>query len=274
MRIQCAWIVLATFFCGTSASAFEFKVKGSVRKSLSDDSLRSSKNAANVSIVAPHENRLLSYKGLPFNDLMDQTIGKSWRDAEEVLFTCADGYQPSIPVEKFKRFKAWLVWTRADGKPFQITNKLQGNEQVRLGPFYLVWENDHNEELLNDGADDFPYQVVSVDLISFKDKFAKLAPPAGSQVTDGFLLYRKYCMKCHTLNGEGGGKGPELKSMDFVSDKQRAAVKRWILAPQDIKKGTTMPAFAPKLKDRDHQADKILEYLGRMTARDARVAPL
>ena len=265
MPSRCVRIVVATMSFATSAAALDFKVKGSVSKSISDDAIRSRKSAAVVKIYEPHENQVTSYKGLPFNDLMDQAIGKSWRDAEEVLFTCADGYQPSIPVEKFKRYKAWLVWARTDGKPFQVTNKLQGNEQVKLGPFYLVWENDHNEELLNDGADDFPYQVVSVDLISFKDKLAKLAPPAGSKVTDGFLLYRKYCMKCHTLNGEGGGKGPELKSMDFVSDKQRAAVKRWILAPQDIKKDTTMPAFGPKLKDRDHQADKILDYLGHMT---------
>ena len=178
-------VVLSLFFA-TSTAAFDFKVKGSVSKSISDDAIRSQKSAAVVKIYEPHDNHVTSYKGLPFNDLMDQAIGKSWRDAEEVLFTCADGYQPSIPVEKFIRYKAWLVWARTDGNPFQVTNKLQGNELVKLGPFYLVWENDHNDELLNDGADDFPYQIVSVDLISFKDKFAKLAPPAGSKVTEGF----------------------------------------------------------------------------------------
>ena len=256
---------VAIFLFSPSLFAFDFKAKGVLKKSIHDDTLRSSKNTARIAVIEPHESQLISYKGVPFSELMDQSIGTSWREADEILFTCTDGYQPSIPVAKFKRFKAWLVWGREDGKPFQVTNKLHGNEHVTLGPYYLVWDNNHNEELLRDGADDFPYQIVSLDLISFKDKFAKIAPPPGADVNEGFLLYRKYCMKCHTLNGEGGAKGPELKTMDFVGAKQRAIFRRWILAPQEIRKGTTMPAFGPHLKDREQRADKILDYLARMT---------
>jgi mono/diheme cytochrome c family protein len=46
----------------------------------------------------------------------------------------------------------------------------------------------------------------TVDLVRFADKAVKLAPPttAKQDAKEGFALFRKTCLACHTLNGEGG----------------------------------------------------------------------
>ena len=116
---------------------------------------------------------------------------------------------------------------------------------------------------MDDGADDFPYQVVSVDLIRFKDKFPKLAPSPANAIRDneGFILFRKYCVKCHGIDGEGGQKGPDLKKSDAFTRLSNEQLRRWVLDPQKSKPGTAMPPFAPHLPEREHKLDQILSYL-------------
>lgn len=258
------FILAGLLLCVSGSSlALDFKIKGKPLQSFDQKSLERNKNASSTAIFEPHMDQVITYVGIPFNDLMDEAVGKSWRLEEEILFTCSDGYQSSIPVSKFKRFKAWLVWSRKDGKTFEISNKFQSNEKVYLGPYYLVWENQKEPELLEGGGTDFPYQIVAIDLISFKDKFPKIAPPAKSapSVQEGFLLYRKYCLSCHSLDGEGGQKAPDLKLVNPFKRMSLAELRRWILSPQSVKPGTLMPPFGPKLPDRETKADALIEYL-------------
>lgn len=245
------------------AQALEFKFKGRPTQSVEQAKFIKNPGSAPVALLEPHLDEVVTYVGVPFNRVMDQAYGKKWRNQEEILFTCADGYQSSIPASKFQHFKAWLVWARKDGKSFEIKNKLQGNETVRLGPLYLVWENQHEPELLEGGASDSPYQVVSIDVISFKDRFPKLAPPANSSaaVHEGFLLYRKYCMSCHAIDGEGGKKAPDLKLTKALTRLSPADLRRWILSPSSVKPGTLMPPFAPKLPTREKAVDSLIAYL-------------
>ena len=221
-----------------------------------------------VTIIEPHMSRDVTYVGRPFNEILEELFGSTWRQKEEILLTCADGYQSSIPVDKFLAHKAWLVWGRSDKASFELVNNLQGGEIVKLGPYYLVWENQHDTVIREGGATDFPYQVVSVDLISFKERFPKLAPDAGapSEVREGFKLYRTYCMSCHAIDGEGGKKAPDLGKMGLFTRLKVKKLKAWILDPAKLKPGTAMPAFAPNASGRVAQADKIIKYLNSKIA--------
>ena len=54
-----------------------------------------------LTVTDPHEHRDIDLEGVPATKLLDAAFGPAWRDAEEVVATCQDGFHPSIPVKTF-----------------------------------------------------------------------------------------------------------------------------------------------------------------------------
>jgi hypothetical protein len=221
-----------------------------------------------------HEDKENLYKGVPMSALLTKVYGDAWKKADEVLFTCADGYQPSIPVAKFRDHPGYLAVGRADQDAFTMVNKLQNGEKIDLAPYYLVWDNLKDKPLQEDGASDQPYQVVAIDLIDFDAKFPGMAPPKGvsAQAHRGFLVFRKYCVACHSINGEGGAKSIELNYPVNVTEYVRENyLKQWIDKPQSIRFNATMPPLNPTAKNRSASIEDVLAYLKAMAKK--KVAP-
>jgi hypothetical protein len=246
-------------------SQLDFQDHGKEVKALNLEQLKKIGKPENITIFDPHQEAERTYSGFNINRLLDQVYGKNWQKTDEVLFTCADGYQPSVPVADFKENQAWLVYAVKNSKQFTLDNKAQHEKNIKLGPYYLIWNNHKTTK----GTDAFswPYQVVSLNLIDFKTKFPRLIPPgnASLQVKNGFLAFRKNCMTCHSINGEGGKKSIDLNSprnlTSYIPDKKLAA---WIANPSAIKPGTTMPALSPGLKNRNKVIQDIIAYLKAM----------
>lgn len=70
---------------------------------------------------------------------------------------------------------------------------------------------------------------------------------------DGAALYKQKCSMCHGADGKGFAA---LKTPDFTSPKWQASSKdkAMVTIIRLGKKGSTMPAFAHKLKDEEIQA--------------------
>jgi mono/diheme cytochrome c family protein len=67
-----------------------------------------------------------------------------------------------------------------------------------------------------------------------------------------FCAFRKHCAACHTINGEGGGKAPELNYPAGVVEYIRPGyLKRWIKRPQSICYNTTAPGLADGIISRE-----------------------
>ena len=130
------------------AMALEFKSSGVVKATVEDTILATKWKPTPITVIEPHEKKPVTYIGVAFAKMMDAIYGHDWQTREEVLFTCKDGYQPSIPVAKFEAYKSWLVWARKDAKSFELVNHLPGNQKVALGPTYLVWQNQNVPEIL------------------------------------------------------------------------------------------------------------------------------
>jgi len=246
-----------------------FKNRGKQVKVLSLDEIEKIVPATTVLVFEPHESANREYRGFPSNELFYAVYGEDWKKAEEVLFTCSDGYQPSIPLQRFRKYDGYLAYSRPDTKEFVLHNKLQNNELVKLGPLYLVWDNIKSPELREDGGYGWPYQIMAVDLISFSDRFPNMAPPGDStsEVKNGFLSFRTYCMSCHTINGEGGGKSVELNYPVNVTEYiQEPWLLKWIDNPTSMRYNTTMPALNPNLKDRELIMKNIIAYLKAMSS--------
>jgi cytochrome c2 len=269
---SCLFFLASLLVFATSARAdefaFAFKDHGKPVKSLSKDELAKAAPPVDVKTFEFLESGERSYKVLPLAALLTKVYGDGWKKAEEILFTCADGYQPSVPVAKVKDFPGYLAFARNDQPEFTLVNRMEADKKVELGPYYLVWDNLTRPELKAEGANDQPYQVVAIDLIQFADHFPLLAPKkgAGEAATRGFLAFRRNCLSCHTINGDGGAKAAlELNyPLNVTEYWQEKALKKWLDKPQSVRFGATMPPVNPENKDRLKLIDDVVAYLKAM----------
>jgi mono/diheme cytochrome c family protein len=228
--------------------------------------LRQKAATAQITVWEPHEDKNVTYEGFEIGTLFDAVYGALWPRIDEALFTCADGYRPVLPIEQFTRNAGYLVYRRLDQEEFNVQNRFQNEKDVPLGPFYLVWDNLRSNELRVRGATGWPYQVVSVDLVNFADRFPGLSPPkdAPEEVKKGFLAFRENCMACHTINGEGGNKAPELNYptsvTEYLSD---GWIRKWVMDPRSVRFNATMPGFASHPHP-DVLVEEVLAYLKMM----------
>ena len=246
----------------------EFRNHGQIVNSLSLSDLATVTPATSLKIFEIHEKNERIYKAYPARALFDKAFDKEWAEAEEIVFISMDGYQASIPVAKFLSHDAYFAFAHDDDSPFTMTNILQNNEVVQLGPLYLIWDNIKSKVLLKDGASDMPYQVKSIELTAFTTRFPNLSPPAkaSAEVQHGFLHFRKYCLACHMINGEGGGKAPELNYPTSVIEYIKPEyLTLWIENPSSIRLNTLMPGLAQETPDRAKVTKEIIAYLKAMS---------
>ncbi|MBP6217455.1 MAG: hypothetical protein KA436_02585 [Oligoflexales bacterium] len=248
-----------------------FKKKGELVQEYSVEELKKKFPIKDIQVFEPHEKKIITYSAFEAASLLKKIFGPQWAEQEEILFTCSDGYQPSVPSYLFKGHQSFLAFSIKERNDFSITNVLQNNEKVALGPLYLIWDNLKSEDIKKEGASIWPYQVVGLDLISFAERFPKMAPPPGSSdsVQKGFHTFRKRCMSCHTINGEGGSKtGVELNyPVNAVEMIQPVYLRQWIKDPSSVRYGSKMPAQFRDESDPSGQIDELINYLSAMKNR-------
>ena len=271
------FLTLVAIYCGVCLPApalsqsdadIEFKAHGQPIRILSAGDLANITPAVSLKVFEIHEKKDRVYQAYPARAVFNKIFGKEWKKAEEAVFISMDGYQASIPLAKFRSHEAYFAFAHADGSPFLMTNTLQNNEVVQLGPLYLIWDNMKSKTLREGGAADLPYQVESIELTTFAARFPNLSPPAKSSaaVQRGFLYFRKHCMACHMINGQGGGKAPELNYPTSVVEYIKPEyLARWIENPSSVRHNTLMPGLAQELPNRTKITQEIIAYLKAMS---------
>ncbi len=221
-----------------------------------------------VRVSDPYEEREIRFLAFDFAELLDGVYGEeTWRQEQELLFRCRDGYEPTIPVRRFLEHRAWLAFQRI-GSGFSLAKRESGElRRVALAPFYLVWENLDDAGLRQEGDYGWPYQLEGVDVIRTRERFPRMRPPDGAprSVQAGFEAFRIHCSRCHALYGEGGRLGPELHP-EVVQALGRDWLRRWIDDPGQIAANARMERLNPALSDRERVIDSILDYLDAMAA--------
>nr|WP_297380020.1 hypothetical protein [uncultured Roseateles sp.] len=228
---------------------------------------------ATVTVLEPHlmrDGRMpeVRYLGVPADAALTAVLGPGWRaPGQELEFRALDGFVSRIPVERFAQHRAWLVHARADGRPFQVDNHLQGERQVPLGPYYLVWDNRASKALQAEGGALWPYQVASVSVGPSSTR-ALLPDGLAARYADAADLARTHCLSCHRIRGYGGDKMP-LDLDVVVRGYDAAAWQRWLLAPAAVRPGTTMPALAEGMSadERAAIAQRLYDYLRALPPR-------
>jgi len=267
-------VLTAIIFLWWNAKAQELITFSKGEKQLNQFSLNNLKSISKpvkVKVFDPHENSEIIYEGLRFVEVLNKVYGNSWKKADMIYIVCADGFKAPIQRATVELNTSYLAFRKFDKQgretAFQTNNITQNEKEIELKPLYLVWDDKNNPDIRADGATNWPYQIVAIELWNYDDKFKKMIPRSNSSenVKNGFVLTQKYCTGCHSFNGEGGGKGGELASSHVLANLEDLWLRRWIDNPKSLKSDTTMPPLNVALRNRDAQINNIILYLREIT---------
>ena len=204
----------------------------------------------------------IRYVGYPAAAVFERILGKDWQSkGETVEFRALDGYVSRLPVRRFLKEKAYLVFARQDGAPFTVHNVEQNEKDVPLAPWYLVWDNIANPALIAEGARNWPYQVSEINLVTLSDA-ALLPKGLEPRFRPGAALVKTHCLQCHKVNGFGGEKF-EGNLAEIAKDYDREDFLRLLLVPAAERGDSTMPSLSDRLTETERRriAREILGYL-------------
>ena len=267
------WLSWAPWgWAGAPAELPLFALRGVSLDPPSMETLLETLRPQTITVMDPYEKQEVEFLALDLADVFDAVYSPSWREEDEIVFTCLDGYQPVIPVARVKAHSAWLAFAREDQAGFTILKQESGEQKIiDLAPYYVVWENLDDPQILMEADYGWPYQLKGVDLVESRNRFRAMTPSGPSpQVQAGFQAFRVHCLHCHKVNGVGGQIGPELNAgaRPAVS-RERAWLQKWIGAPEEVRPNTRMPALNPALPEREQPIDALIAYLQFMAAASA-----
>jgi mono/diheme cytochrome c family protein len=252
------WVCLVF---GGAASAQTLEIVGvQKRVSINLRELKKKLPKQTITFDDPVYRRKMTYDAFPLRDLL-QLAGASPEDkADELVFTASDGYSPNMKFSRLKNLKGYLAF-QEHGKSGQFTGINQGKSKISPGPFYVVWEGDAQSEI------PWPYQLVKIEVVDWAKKYPLVIPPnaaAESTTMKGFALFKAECIRCHSINLQGGDLGPELNAPQNVTEYWKPEVLRaFIHDAPSFRYKSKMPSFS-HLKP--EQIEQLISYLAHMKA--------
>ena len=201
------------------------------------------------------------YLGYPVEKVLRAILGDQWKTAAaEIEFRALDGYVSHIPTERFDQYHGYLVFAKKHSREFSVKSRAPDAKSISLGPYYLVWDNIHQPDLIQEGATYWPYQVTEIVISKASEK-----NPVSGDMSQPARELEKYCLSCHRVNGYGGNKS----LVDLAEQTKILGEKKfysWVLDPISIKPGTQMPAMAAGMTEPERQAlaGRLFEYLNTL----------
>jgi cytochrome c2 len=274
MKYRLLLLLMVFSGCVQAAGAtLTLKKNELIVKALSLNELSQATNLTTLTVTNPADSKITSYQGVLLSTLLGQVFGESWKQSEAIKFVAEDGYRVIIPTALIS-IHTGLIATGETGqhgfKRIQRDNK----ESIDPGPFFLVWENIQDTRAKKEHWLSWPWQLSSIELTTFAKENPNSAPPENSDVKakQGFLDFQQHCIKCHTINGDGGHIGPELNFPANVTEYWHEDwLKRFINDPQSVRANSKMIPFYRDVENREQIIKSILVYLKAM--KDKKIAP-
>lgn len=226
-------------------------------KSYSLSELKKNLQTVSWTVSDPVFKKQKTYDGFPLSKVLE-LAGSSVEQGDELIFQAMDGYAPTISLSAAKNHEAIIAFQEHGNK--KIWDKLQqGKSWVSPAPFYLVWKE--GDQL----PENFPwsYQLVRIELVNFSQKYSKLFPQGekkDSAVYHGFESFKDRCLRCHSLNLQGGELAPELNIPKNITEYwSHDDLRAFIYDVSKYRLKSKMPVFRESLKS--SELDDIITYL-------------
>jgi mono/diheme cytochrome c family protein len=241
-----------------------FSFAGKKVASRSVSSLLESIEPTSVSVHEPHEDKHAKYSAMELAKLLVEVYNKDWRKAKQVSFVAVDGFRLGLSVDFIQKYGGFLAVSRLDRKEFKVDNPAQNEKNIPLEPLYLIWDNIRFKELLKYKDSLWIYQVARIELSDDDPINDAVIPPGNSSAIakEGSKIFHTRCLVCHTINGVGGNKGPELNFPVNVTEYfENKWLKKMIIEPRAVRFNSTMPGFGGLSKN---DIEGVLAYLRAM----------
>jgi mono/diheme cytochrome c family protein len=215
-----------------------------------------------VAVDDPYYERPKRFRAWPLRCVLEQGLGALTESfaGEEVLLRALDGYTRATDGAVLGEPGGYLAFADADraGGGFDPIDYRQADP----APFYVIWKGAGEKDVVRYP---WPYQLAEIEVVRVEERFPNAVPRGaapGSLARRGFDVFRRSCLQCHAINGEGGRVGPELNvPQSIVAYRPEAQLRAFIKDPQQFRY-TQMPAN-PHLTEAD--LDALLAYFRHMS---------
>lgn len=197
-----------------------------------------------------------TYRAFRLGEVLDLVYGDEWKNEEysDISFHAKDGYEAVSDISKMKEGGGYLVFRDMEYENWEPI----GDKKADPSPFYIVWEG--NNQKAENGYP-WPWQLDTINLILFRNQYPEIYPQGVSEdstVYKGFEIFKQRCVRCHSINRQGGKVGPDLNApMNVLQYRPSNMVKEFIKHPSKYRY-THMPDN-PDLSD--IQLQNIIDYL-------------
>ncbi len=212
------------------------------------------------------------YLGYPAEKVLENYLGRGWKDGDhDIQFSNKSGVDIVVPIEKFKKNKAYLVFEqkgfdRVSDKTIELREGI-----LEMGPYFLIWDDIAVPDDIPLVLPHWSYQVSQISL-TISSRQALLPKEMAEKYSDQAELSKKYCLGCHQINGVGS-KNQLVSSMNLakrVRNLDESDYLAWVLNPKNMMPSTSK---VPLLEDLPHDervriATQIYNYLRALPIHD------
>lgn len=240
--------------------SIEFLIAGKTVNIFKLSALKSKLEPRHIELYDIEYKKMKRYEGFALDDILQLGFGDKLKSPQysDVAFVALDGYNAVAPLSKVSQPGGFIVFTDLDSGKWEPV----GSQGVEPGPFYLVWIG-KDQTPVNEFP--WPWQIASINLMRFQDQYPLVFPKGAAQDSAayrGYELFKGRCVRCHSMNGQGGKVGPDLNApKSIVEYRSDYMIKEFIKHPSKYRY-THMPDH-PDLTESD--LDSIIAYFRYMS---------
>ena len=219
------------------------------------------KSNPDSSVLIAHDpffKREKHYRAFHLNAIIDSIKKVKKIDPSDtyLVFECTDGYEPIMEMAYLDTGpNGYLAF-----KDLNVKDPKNWDDSVeqKIEPFYLVW----TQVPENDLDYPWPFGVTAIRIVSKEILLKSIYPIDHPETEEGFHLFRKTCMKCHSINSIGGHLGPEFNIPKNITEYRSGQfIVDFAKNPSGYRLNSKM---SPITNISDNEFEAIVSYLTHM----------